>query len=297
LAGAAAIALGLMAAGGVAWMRSRALRPAALLTRLPRRDALIAYIDFDALRRAGILQLLGGSTVGQDPEYRSFVERTRFDYARDLDAALVAFGPSGKFLLLRGRFDWSSLDAYVRGQNGHCDDALCRLTGSAPERLISFFPLRGNLMALAVSQDDSAALRMSTPAPGNGTEIPAAPLWISLPASTLRSADSLPAGARPFAQALGQADAATLAFAPEGARMAASLDIVCHKPGDAAEIASRLTAATELLRDALAKENRQPDPAGLSGVLAAGVFRADGPRVRGRWPIERAFLQTVLGGN
>ena len=250
MAVAAVAGLGLLAAGGAVWLRSRALRPAALLARLPRRDALIVYIDFDALRRAGILQMLDGSTVGQDPEYRSFVERTRFDYARERDAALASFAPSGKFLLLRGRFDWSSLDAYVRGQNGHCDEALCRLTGSAPERLISFFPLRRNLMALAVSQDDSAALRMSTPAAADAMEIPAAPLWFFIPGSTLRSAEGMPAGARPFAQALGQADSATLAFAPEGGRVAASLDMNCRKAGDAAEIALRLTTATERLRDA-----------------------------------------------
>ncbi len=292
-----AAVLCLLAAAGALWLRARALRPAALIARLPRRDALIAYIDFDALRRAGILQLLDGSTVGQDPEYRSFVERTRFDYARDLDVAVVSFSPGGKFLLLRGRFDWKSLDAYVRSQNGQCDDSLCRMTGSAPERLISFFPLRSNLMALAVSQDDSAALRMSTPAPADAMEIPAAPVWLSIPASTLRSSESVPPGARPFADAVGQADSVTLAFTPEAARIAATLDIRCRKPADAVEIASRLTAATTLLRDALAKEHQQPAPAGLSGVLAAGVFRAEGPRVLGRWPIEKAFLQTVLAGN
>ena len=69
--------------------------------------------------------------------------------------------PAASFCCLRGRFDWQSLDAYVRSQNGECENSLCRMTGSAPERLISFFPLRVNLMALAVSQDDSAALRMS----------------------------------------------------------------------------------------------------------------------------------------
>jgi hypothetical protein len=297
LAVLAAAVLCLLAAVGALWLRSRALRPAALIARLPRRDALIACIDFDALRRAGILQLLDGSTVGQDPEYRSFVERTRFDYARDLDVAVVSFSPSGKFLLLRGRFDWKSLDAYVRSQNGQCDDSLCRLTGSAPDRLISFFPLRSNLMALAVSQDDSAALRMSAPAPADAMEIPAAPLWLSIPASTLRSEDSLPPGARPFADAMGQADSVTLAFTPEAGRVAATLDIRCRKSADAVEIASRLTAATTLLRDALAKEHQQPDPAGLSGVLAAGLFRADGPRVLGRWPIEKAFLQPVFAGN
>ena len=292
----AAVALCLLAVGGAIWLRSRAVRPAALIARLPRRDALVAYIDFDALRRAGILQLLDSSAAGQDPDYRSFVERTRFDYARDLDVAVAAFAPGGKFLLLKGRFEWRSLDAYVRGQNGACDDSLCRMTGSAAERLISFFPLRSNLMALAVSQDDSAALRLSTPAPGEAMEIPAAPVWVSIPASTLKSAGAMPEGARPFAEAMGQADGITLAFAPEGGNIAATLDIRCKRAGDAVEIAARLTSATGLLRDSLARPHQQPDASGLSGVLAAGVFRADGTKVLGRWPIEKAFLQAVLGG-
>ena len=289
----------LLALAGGYWLRSRALRPAALLARLPRRDALIACVDFQALRRAGILQMFDGSNVEQDPEYRSFVERTHFDYTRDLDFAVAAFAPGGKFLLLRGRFDWKSLEAYVRSQNGQCADSFCRMTGSAPDRLISFFPLRSNLMALAVSPDDSAALRMAEPGPAPEPETSAfagnAPLWVSIPASALKSPVALPEGARPFADAVGQAGSATLAFIPENGRIAATLDIRCAKAGDAAQIALRLTSATEALRDALTRDHRQPDPAGLSGVLAAGSFQAQGQRVLGRWPIEKAFLRNVLG--
>jgi hypothetical protein len=43
------------------------------------------------------------------------------------------------------------------------------------------------------------------------------------------------------------------------------------------------------------REHRKPDPADLSGVLAAGAFRNEGQRVLGYWPIERVFVQTVLG--
>src|ERR1035438_10554020 len=145
-------------------------------------------------------------------------------------------------------------------------------------------------MALAVSQDDSAALRMSTPAPADGRELPAAPVWFSIPASTLKSSDRMPAGARPFAEAMGQADSATLAFIPGGGRIAATLDIRCRKAADAAEIASRLTAATALLRDAMAKEHQQPDPAGLRGGLAAGVFCAAGPRGLRPRPTRKGVL-------
>ena len=104
---------------GVAWYRSRSLTPAALLRRMPAEDALVAYIDFSDLRRGGILQLLDGSKAGEDPEYQSFVRQTQFDYKKDLDAALVAFAPTGRFLLLKGRFDWKSLRAYVESQHGH----------------------------------------------------------------------------------------------------------------------------------------------------------------------------------
>jgi len=45
------------------------------------------------------------------PELR---RQTQFDYKKDLDAALVAFAPTGRFLLLKGRFDWKSLRAYVK---------------------------------------------------------------------------------------------------------------------------------------------------------------------------------------
>ncbi len=88
----------------------------------------------------------------------------------------------------------------------------------------------------------------------------------------------------------------TLAFAPERSRIEARLAIRCAAAGDAASIAAQLTHLTSTLRDAMARENRQPDPAGISGVLAGGAFRAEGVRVLGTWPIERAFVQSLMSG-
>lgn len=201
---------------GVAWYRARSLTTAALLRRMPVEDALVAYIDFSELRRGGVLQLLDGSKAGEDPEYQSFVRQTQFDYKKDLDAALVAFAPTGRFLLLKGRFDWKSLRAYVESQHGSCASEFCRMTGSTPERRISFFPLRSNLMALAVSPDESAALRLKSAASGRESQVPAAPVWLSIPTSMLKSGDSLPAGTRMFASGMERAETVTLAFAPEG---------------------------------------------------------------------------------
>jgi hypothetical protein len=280
----------------VAWYRARSIAPAALLRRMPADDALVAYIDFSELRRGGILQLLDGSKAGEDPEYQSFVRQTQFDYRKDLDAALVAFAPTGRFLLLKGRFDWKSLRAYVESQHGQCVNSFCRMTGSAPERRISFFPVRSNLMALAVSPDESAALRLNNAVSGPDPQIPAAPVWLSIPSSMLKSGDSLPAGTRMFASGMERAETVTLAFAPEGRGLAARLEVRCRDDQAAGDLASQLTRTTSLLREMMERERRKPDPADLSGVLTSGAFRNEGRRVLGYWPIERAFVQSVLGG-
>src|SRR6202035_1848538 len=136
---------------------------------------------------------------------KAFVQQTAFDYNEDLDAALIAFAPEGKFMLVRGRFEWKSLRAYALAQDGHCNNAFCRMPGSAPERHISFFPMQGNLMALAVSSDESAAMRMSEAGPGPDAEIPNAPVWLSIPPSVVKSGQKLPDNTLVFAQSLERA--------------------------------------------------------------------------------------------
>jgi hypothetical protein len=261
---------------------------------LPRGEALIVYVDFDALRRAGFLQLLYGTKVGAEPEYESFVRKTKFDYRKDLDAALVSFAPDGKYLLLKGRFDWKSLSAYVNSENGKCYNLLCRMAGSAPERNISFFPVQSGLMALAVSTDDGAALRMNAAAPGPDEELPDAPVWLSIPPSILKSSANLPVGARMFARGMERAESLTLGFAPQGGRITARLNVQCRNPQDASDIAAQLTSATILLQELIAREHQRPNPADLSGVLAAGSFHGEGRRVVGYWPIAQEFVQSVF---
>jgi hypothetical protein len=280
----------------VFWVRARAVSAAALLARLPTSNALVLWVDFEQLRRAGILQLLDGPKAAEDPDYRGFVRQTNFDYKRDLDRAVAAFAPTGKFLLLAGRFDWKSLRAYAGSQGGRCEGDLCRMQGSTADRRISFFPLRSNLMALAVSQDDSAALRLHTAPDASPAQAPDAPIWLSIPTAMLRSGENLPDGARMFARSVGQAETVTLAFAPEGQRLAARLNVLCRSEPDAADVTLQLQRVTNLLREMIARENQKPNPADLSGVLTAGSFRPDGRRVYGYWPIERVFVKNVLAG-
>jgi len=281
---------------GLVWYRARALAPAALLARLPTANALVFSIDFQQLRSAGILQLLDKSKTAEDPDYVSFVQKTNFNYRVDLDLAVAAFASTGKYLLLTGRFDWKALRAYTASQGGRCEGDLCRMQGSTPERRISFFPLRSNLMALAVSPDESAALRLNGPASSAQTQVPGAPIWLSIPTGMLRAGENLPDGTRAFARSVGQAETVTLAFAPEGHRLAARLDVLCRNEMDAADVALQLQRVTTVLRAMIEQEKQKPNPADLSGVLTAGSFRPEGRRVYGYWPIERVFVENILAG-
>ena len=292
---AAAVVCGL-SLWGIARYRSARVSPASLLLRMPASDAVVIYVDFAALRAGGVLELLRGANVPEEPEYRDFVRATRFDYRQDLDSAMVAFSPSGKYLFLKGRFDWNSLSGYVRNAGGRCDNPLCRMEGSTPERRISFFPVRQDLMALAVSQDDSAALRLNAALPGPAPEVPSAPVWISIPASVLKTGESLPSGTRMFARGLERADSVTLAFAPEGAGVAARLDVRCRNEQEAADLVSQMQRTTSLLGQLIAREKQAPNAADLSGVLTTGTFRSEGRKMLGSWQLGRAFLSNLLSG-
>ncbi|MGA2198112.1 MAG: hypothetical protein ABSH40_22795 [Bryobacteraceae bacterium] len=281
--------------GGMVWYRSRALTPSASLRRMPMEDTLVLWIDFAALRGDGLLQLLDGAKAGQDPEYQTFVRQTRFDYMHDLDSVMVAFAPTGNFFLVRGRFDWKSIQNYVEQVNGNCVNTLCRVKGSGPDRRISFFPVHRDLMAMAASPDDYAALRLSSARPGPDPPVPNAPVWIAFPGSLLKSGKNLPDGARPFARAMESALSVTISIAPEGDRLAARLDVRSNSDREAAAAAAQLTEATQLLRSLIARENLKPNPADPSGVLAAGAFHAEGAHVAGVWPVPREFVQNLLG--
>jgi hypothetical protein len=288
-----------LAVWGVARFRYHSLRTTAdWLQRLPTQDAVVFYIDFAALRKGGMLQMLAGSKVAEEPEYKVFVMKTEFDYTHDLDAVLACFTPRAKYLVVQGRFAWNSLQSYAREQGGACRDALCRMSGSTPERKISFFPLRPDLMGLAVGPDDSAAIDLEATAARRRTlEMPDAPLWISIPPSLLKTGNDMPPGTRMFAHTMENADDVNIAMAPSGNRFEARLNMQCRSEQQAAALAAQLVAITAMLREMIAREHQTPNPGDLSGVLTSGTFNHLGTRVLGSWPLEKGFVEGLLGGS
>jgi hypothetical protein len=280
---------------GIAWYRGRTLSAGELMKRLPRRDTLVLSVDFDALRGAGVLDMFDGSKGGEDPDYQRFVKETNFDYRRDLDYALVGFAPDGKYLLVKGRFDWGRLRDYAARQGGGCENDFCRMAGSAPDRQISFFRLRPEIMAIAVSRDSYAARRLREAPSGPEPKMPRYPVWVDIPTSFLRS-DNLPEGTHMFARTIENAESVVLAFTADGRQLGARLDVVCLTDGEARIIASDLTTVTGKLRELILREGQQPNPADLSGVLCSGTFHAEGHKVTGYWPIGKEFVESVFSG-
>jgi hypothetical protein len=172
---------------------------------------------------------------------------------------------------------------------------LCRVVGSSPERHISFLPLRRDLMAMAVSTDPWAVNDMATPRPGPDPVLPSGLIWLRFPGSLPKSAASLPDGMRPFARIIENAPSVTLSLVPEGGRLAMKLDVLCRNEQEAADLASQLTSVTELARNMFAREHQTPNPADFSGVVTAGAFHNESARLLGSWPIERVFVQNLLG--
>jgi hypothetical protein len=286
---------GLMVCGAF-WYRSRTIAPIAMLKRMPAGESVVLYLDIAQLRRLGVTdRLFDNSRVGQDPEYQRFIQQIDFDFRNDLDAAMLAFAPNGKYMLLRGRFDWPALYKYVDGQGGHCNNGMCNLIGSTQERHISFFPLQRTIMALAVGPSDGAADRLNAVDQRSIAELPNAPMWLMIPASVLRSGNDLPAGTKMFADKMQRAQSATIWIAGDKDQFAAHLDVRCSSISDAVAMASDLTGVTHLLRRMIESENQIPNPADLSGFLTAGTFHNEGTRVVGDWPIHQALIETLFG--
>ncbi len=296
-----AMVLALCAAvvGAVAWLRfSSAAEPKSLLAHIPDRDASPALlIDFEALRESGLLALLAAPDL-QEPEYKEFVLATGFNYQEDLDLAIVSFQPQATFFLLRGRFDWDKLADYVRSQEGNCLNTFCRMSGSTPDRRVSFFPLRFDVLALAVSRDPYAAGLLADRHPaGEEPPLPLRPVWLTVPGSYLRTSEKLPAGLRLFAKAAGAAPRVLLALDSNRGEVEALLEAECLTEEEAASLAGQLQGLTAVLRDMIARENHTPNPRDLSGVLTGGSFRSDKRLVTGHWPLPKPFLDALAGSS
>ncbi len=270
--------------------------PTDLASYLPDKGGTLLSIDVDGMRKSGLLNMLAGAKAAEEPEYKDFVQQTGFDYKHDLDALVSTFRSGQIFFVLRGRFQWDRIRDYAMKHGGTCKNTHCAMDGSKPERRISFYRLRSDLMALAISPDDMASYQIARNASKVSPFTPDAPIWVLVPAAVLKEANSLPAGTRAFTMALENAERVVFSAGPEGDHLQLSLDVTCSNIEAASALLVQLENTTNTLRRMLSREHQEANPADISGVLVSGSFRRDDRKVLGQWPIQRVFVDALTGG-
>jgi hypothetical protein len=286
-----------LAAGGVYWFRLRSpARPSDLVACLPTANASVVYIDVDALRRSGILNTVLGSKTDEEPDYQQFVDETKFDYRRDLDAIAAALKDGRTYFALHGRFHWNNLKDYAGRHGGSCHNDFCVVPGSQPNRRISFYLLKRDVMAMAIGPDDFGAYQVTNESGKLALVAPKEPVWALIPAGALQSLDALPAAAKAYVPALQGAEQIVFSIGANPAQqLQLGVNVTCKDAPAATALVTQFEGITKALRELLGRQRQKPDPADLSGVLVAGSFRRDERQVYGAWPISREFVDAIAG--
>jgi hypothetical protein len=291
--------------GVLEWRRSSQHYDASRLMRsLPVNGAVKVYIDVEGLRDGGLLDALAGPKAAEDPDYRHFADEIGFDYRTDLDAVAAAFVNGDFYAAARGHFDWKRLTEYARSQQGQCTNGICNLPGSETNRIISFYPLSTEVLALAVSDKPQGVMMIAPPTGKNGIMVPASAFWISAPGSDFKNLKNLPVGTQSFMAPLAQAKEAAFSVraasaapgAPTGSNSSLEIrmDVACVSPDAAAAMSQVFSSLTDVLRRLVVSEHVSPKPSDLTAVLVSGRFEVHESNVTGFWPMDRRVIESLV---
>jgi hypothetical protein len=250
-----------------------------LFRRLPTDHAVILGIDVDALRKAGMLDVLAGSRVNEELDYRRFVDQTAFDYRTDLDyvaASLSTIGEAKSFLL-KGRFDWDSLFATAKEAGGRCLNAFCDLPG------FSSLPVGPDALGLSISRTSQAAWTLAKDSTGVPLpRVPDYPVFIAMDGGVLSSTEAVPFMLQSLAAVVSSADFVVLGItAHAGGRLELGLDADCMSDATAVSIRNRVQSLAD-------------QGGGGLRLLHDGIVKAEGNSVHARWPLDRDALQSLM---
>ena len=320
---AAILLLVLACTWGISAWRHRFVRGDRDLFRfLPAGPGTTLFVDVNLLRRGGLLdRFVGPKTVVPDPDYETFVRETGFDYIRDLDTLAAKKGSvpiSSVVLLARGHFNWGSLRNYAIKSGGSCHGDFCRFASKAGHRKLVFREIQPDVLQLFIGSassfsntnksEEKANKKGSVPilSQENGSvpissalsapryELPDEPVWLELGPGVLSNPADLPLPLRIFAISLASASSVILSLGPaaEASNAAFILKFKAKMPNSAAAGTARtqLELQTKMLKTGLKRAHEEPDPAGLTGLLAAGSFETSGTTVSGLWPVRRELL-------
>lgn len=296
------------AVGLLEWRRLQRYDASRLMQTLPVSGAVKVYIDVEALRDSGLLDVLAGSKAAEDPDYRRFADEIAFDYRTDLDAVAAAFVHGDFYAAARGHFDWKRLTEYALAQQGKCSNGICSMPGGQPDRTISFYPLSTEVLALAVSNSPQGVVMIGPPqGKKTGITVPPSAFWISAPGADFKDLKNLPTGTQSFLTPLAQTQEASFSLQPAAAAGSGSstpgsskgafqirMDVACTSPDAAAALARVFAETTDVLRRMVVSEHVAPKPSDLTAVLVSGRFETHDASVTGFWPMDRRVIESLV---
>lgn len=285
--------------GLVVWNRQGANTPLdEILRHLPDQNALTIHVDVAAIREAGMADLLTGSTVAEEPDYRRFVSESGFDWKADLDAVTASKLGADWYLFVRGRFDMEKVRNYALSRGGTCRNGVCDVAGGTPGRRISFYPLSSRVLVLASSTSPAAVYNVySRKGPEWTGGVPQGSAWVSFNGSVLAGDPSLPSGGRLFGKVLAETERTTFSVVGVG-EQALELKMIAHSadPATAETIKAQLELVTSEFRKYFERLGQKASAGDLSGLLLSGQFAVSGSDVTGRWPLQPDFLKKLASG-
>ncbi len=237
-----------------------------LVHLLPPGNLTIVYADISLLRRADLLGILANIKVAPDKQYNDFIQTTGFDYTRDLDAVILAADAGQTYLLGRGRFNWDKLKTFAFAHQGTCANDACRVPATTPGRWVNFITVQSDVLAVAISGNQSAADNLRPPGRRLQEEIPDAPVWAKLSPALLNRPELLPLPLRMFAISLQSADAVTVSAQPSSLQVKA-------------------TFANPTAADSARYQ--------LGRLQTSGSFLISGNTLVGTWPIQPEMLKSL----
>jgi hypothetical protein len=168
------------------------------------------------------------------------------------------------------------------------------MQGSRPDRRISFLPLRGDTLAVAVSTDDLAAAKLENTGPKVTAKLPTEPVWLSVPGTFLRSRDLLPLSVRVTLSGITTAERVVFTLNQSGQGIELRMSATCQSPDEARVLSSQLRSSTSQLKEALAKSSTPVEE--LVRAVANGSFDQKEKLVAGKWPVPGSLLKSLTAG-
>jgi hypothetical protein len=275
--------------------RSRDFSDAALLMRLPEGEGTCLYVNVQALRQSGMLDVLAGQRTEEEPDYQAFVRATGFDYRDDLDAVMVQFGIDSSMYIVRGRFSWQQISRYLKSfeAEAKCSNGVCSIPVSRG-RYLSAMPLAENLVAIGVGPNRTVVYSALTLRERKNTNLPKAPFWMELSEEFLRNPRRLPEGTRAFVGAVRGAHDVFVSVVPANGGLEARLQAAFPTPADASAARANLAETTATLRKFFTLDKQQPSQSPIATMLLAGAFDQKESQVTGRWPLPASLFTSLL---